>query len=279
MTRTYANCLLLISIMIGGSILIQMIWYIYSLTSNFDVGFNLFQACQALFEMFGVPFLEYILLAFVVFTILHCLWFCTIQIKKLHNLKHKINGLVKGELSMEWNKRYETNRIQVVQSEQPFAITIGLLRPKIVLSTGLWDILSDEEIESVIYHEFHHSYQLDPGKTFLMELFAKVLWFLPILKWLAQQYSIVREVLADNYAIGKSGQRMHISSALLKMINSKQKKPASFVSFADGSINYRIQNMIEPNSSNRIKWPFLNATASLSIFILLNTIFAQLLHY
>ncbi|MEK4667411.1 M56 family metallopeptidase [Niallia sp. FSL R7-0271] len=279
MTRNYAIGLLLISIMISSSILIQMIWYIYSLTSNFDVGFNLFQACQALFEMFGVPFLEYILLAFVLFTILHSLWFCTIQIKKLHNLKKKMSGLAIEELSRKWNNRYETDRIQVIQSEQPFAITIGFFKPKIVLSTGLWEILSDEEIESVIYHEFHHLNQLDPGKTYIMELFAKVLWFLPILKWLAQQFSIVREVLADNYAIEKSGQRLHISSALLKMINSTQLKSASFVSFADGSVNYRIQNMIEPNTSNRIKWPLLNAAASLSIFVLLNAIFAQLLRY
>lgn len=280
MTKNYANYLLLISLLISGSILLQMIWYIYSLTSNFDIRFNLFHACQQLFEMFGVPFLEYILLAFVTFTLLHLLWFCMIQIKKLHNLRTKITGLTCSELSREWNSRFQTNRIHVIQCEQPFAITVGFTKPQIVLTTGLWDILSDEEMESVIYHEFHHSYQFDPMKTFMMELFAKVLWFLPILRWLAQQFSIVREVLADNYAINKSGQRLHISSALLKMINSKQvQHPASFVSFADGSINYRIQNMIEPNTSNKIKWPLVNSAASLSIFTLLSLVFSKLLHY
>jgi Zn-dependent protease with chaperone function len=68
---------------------------------------------------------------------------------------------------------------------------MGFLNPKIILSTGLFNLLDKNELEAAIYHELYHKKHRAPLKIFLLSLFAS------ILKWFHQKYKIIREVLAD----------------------------------------------------------------------------------
>ncbi|MGP7817690.1 M56 family metallopeptidase [Niallia sp. 01092] len=277
MKKNYANALFITSTIISCILLMQMICYLFSIFYGFSLSFNLFQACQQLFQVIGVPFIEYVLLGLVCYTILHAGWLIakqTIQIRKMHK---KLLRFVNEEHSLELMKLLENRQksLLVIEHREPLAITMGFFKPKIILSTGLWKLLSKDEIKAVLFHEAYHQKKLDPLKSFLTHLFATVIWYIPLLKWISQQYIIIQEVMADDYAIKKSGNPIDISNALLKMIKNRQQKKQLFtyVSFAESSVNYRIKYILDPDKAYSVRLPFLSTIASLNIFVILSILF------
>jgi Zn-dependent protease with chaperone function len=54
------------------------------------------------------------------------------------------------------------DRVDVVGTGEAFAVTHGLVRPRILLSAGLVDALDAAELTSVLVHERHHLWRRDP---------------------------------------------------------------------------------------------------------------------
>ena len=79
----------------------------------------------------------------------------------------------------------------------------GLFRPKVVMSEGLLQTFSDEEIDAIIFHEEYHQKNWDPLKLFCFTLLAEGMMYIPILKGLLQRYHTYQELVADKYAMQK----------------------------------------------------------------------------
>ena len=133
-------------------------------------------------------------------------------------------------------------------------------------------------MEAVIYHELYHQYSRDPLKIFLISLISSTIWYIPILKWFHQKHKIVKELLADEYAMEKQGNPADLGSALLKMIKvgNQIKMPFSYVSFADTSVNYRIKYILDPLTEPSLKFPVKLTVMSLYIFFMLCGLFIYL---
>ena len=58
----------------------------------------------------------------------------------------------------------------------------GLFRPKVVMSEGMLQTFSDEEIDAIIFHEEYHQKNWDPLKLFCFTLLAEGMMYIPILK-------------------------------------------------------------------------------------------------
>ena len=78
------------------------------------------------------------------------------------------------------------------------AFTIGLFRPKVVMSEGLLQTFSDEEIDAIIFHEEYHQNNWDPLKLFCFTLLAEGMMYIPILKELLQRYHTYQELAEIN---------------------------------------------------------------------------------
>ncbi|WP_445487382.1 M56 family metallopeptidase [Niallia sp. 03133] len=277
MTKNYTNTLFMTSTFISSILLIQMICYLFSIFCGFTLSFNLFQVCQRFFQVIGVPYIEYMLLALVFYTILHTALLIAEQAIQKRKMHKRLLCLVNEKRSSELMQQmeYRQKHVLVIEHHDPMAITMGFFQPKIFLSTGLWDLLSKEEIKAVLFHEAYHQKKLDPLKSFLIQLFATIIWYIPLLKWISKQYIVIREVLADDYAIKKSGNPIDISNALIKMIKNRQQKkhPFTYVSFAESSVNYRIRYILNPDKPYTMRLPFLSTVASLNIFIILSILF------
>ncbi|PKG23333.1 M56 family metallopeptidase [Niallia nealsonii] len=277
MTKNYANALFMTSTTISLILLIQMVCYLFSLSYGSALNFNLFQACEKLFQVVGIPFIEYMLLGLVCYTILHACLLIAKQAIQIRKMNKKLLRFVNEEYSLELKKMLESGQkhILVIEHDEPIAITMGFFQPKIILSTGLWKLLSKEEIQAVLFHEAYHQKKLDPLKCFLTHLFSSIIWYIPLLKWISQQYIIIQEVLADDYAMSKSGNPIDISNALIKMIKNQQQKKQSltYVSFAETSVNYRIKYILDPENIYSVKLPFLSTVVSLNIFLIVSILF------
>jgi Zn-dependent protease with chaperone function len=110
--------------------------------------------------------------------------------------------------------------LDVVKSDEAFAVTYRLLRPRILLSTALVEVLDRAELTAVLLHERHHVRRRDPLRLLASRLFAGYGWFLPLLRWRAQRSALWRELAADRAATASVGVAA-VAGALLKLADRR----------------------------------------------------------
>ena len=96
-------------------------------------------------------------------------------------------------------------RVLVVPSSRPVAFCLGLLRPCIVVSDRLLELLADRELLSVIAHERHHARRRDPLRRALAQAMSDALWFIPALRRTAATQMTISELAADAEAARSAG--------------------------------------------------------------------------
>jgi Zn-dependent protease with chaperone function len=107
-------------------------------------------------------------------------------------------------------------RLDVVAGEEAFAVTYGLIRPRILVSVGLAAALNPAEVRAVLAHEREHLQARDPLRLLAGRLFAAWGCYLPAARWLAGRAALRRELAADRAASGRAGRGV-LAGALLKL--------------------------------------------------------------
>lgn len=277
MSKRQSSFIFFLSLVISGTIYIQMALYVLAMLAGWSVKFNIVEVCHSWLKAVELSSLEYGLDALVIYTLLFSIWHIGSQFFHAACLRNHFEQYKDNLLTNDMNQTYGSGRKDfiIISNPAPIAITMGFIFPKIIISTGLISLLTDEELKAVIYHETYHKDNRDPFKMFLLSLCASTIRYIPILKWFNHQYRIIQEVLADEFAIRKQETSVNIGSALLKMlkIGKQEKMPFSYASFADTSVNYRIEYMLNPLKDVQWKVPLKKAFLSLAIFILLCVFF------
>lgn len=277
MSKRQSNFMFIGSLVISGMIFLQMSIYIISLVAGLNVRFNLVAVCHSWIKAIGLSSLEYVLDAFVIYTLLFSIWKIGLHWFHAMRMKNRFEQYKENTLTIDMNQTYNNgkNEIMVISHPSAIAITMGLVRPKIVISTGLMNLLNEDELAAVMYHEIYHKESRDPLKIFLISLCSSTLWYLPILKWFNQKYRIVNELLADEFAIEKQATSVNLGSALLKMlkVGKQERMPFAYASFADTSVNYRIDYLLNPFKDIEFKLPLSVSILSLIIFSLICGLF------
>jgi len=104
--------------------------------------------------------------------------------------------------------------VLLVRSRRPHAFTIGFLRPRIVLSEAVIDLLDDDELACVIAHERHHARRRDPLRRALVKAICDGFWLLPPLRRTADAHAAISELAADAVAMRATGAQP-LASALV----------------------------------------------------------------
>jgi beta-lactamase regulating signal transducer with metallopeptidase domain len=151
-------------------------------------------------------------------------------------------------------------RIDVVATVDACAITYGLLRPRILLSTSLIAALDDAELTAVLVHERQHLRGRDPLRLFTARVLAGYGWFLPLLGWWADRLALRWELAADRAATASTGAAA-VAGALLKLTDLPV--PAT-VAAAHGDLPDRIRQLEgqPPVRRTRRAWWLAGATAA-----------------
>ncbi|KKI92451.1 hypothetical protein WQ54_08720 [Bacillus sp. SA1-12] len=254
----------------------QMGMYVVNHVFGTMINLNIFQFCISLFM--GNTFLYHsVLLAinsFIAFTIFSICKKMINQFIEIKKIKNKITLLKNEPLTLSLNHCFQRKKmdIQVITCNEPVAFTFGFASPTIVLSTELIKMLDQEELAAVVYHETAHQKSFDPIKTFILQLISEVMWYIPLTKWAYQNYKILVELVADEYAVRRMGSELGLGSALLKLIKTRiggSSAPA-LVHFTGGTVDYRIKQLIEPEPSIPVK------LQTRSIFISINMIMVMM---
>lgn len=108
--------------------------------------------------------------------------------------------------------------VDVIPSEQPRAFCYGLLKPRICISTGLVDFLTDAELKAVLWHERHHQLTHAPLRFFVADALSGILFFVPLVGEWRDWLVISTELAADRYA-ARMGGRPALASALYRLLD------------------------------------------------------------
>jgi Zn-dependent protease with chaperone function len=186
-----------------------------------------------------------------------------------HFKARKHNKLTKR---MQYIYRSWGTEIMVVQDDAFVALTIGLFRPKIIVSTMVIDSFSEQEVKAILLHERYHCLNRDGRKMFLSSLLIDAFGYLPIVKPIVRYYETWKELFADRYAIEQMGTELYLGSILLKLAKREHlERCKTAVYFANSTLHYRVMQVLEPDKAVKVPlalWkPFLKSCSILLLLI------------
>jgi beta-lactamase regulating signal transducer with metallopeptidase domain len=100
----------------------------------------------------------------------------------------------------------------VLGADEPCCFTVGLLRPAVVVSTGLLGLLGPDELGSALCHEAAHARRLGPLRQLGACVASSAVFFVPMLRDLAQAARLQEELRADREAVARYGEAALLSA-------------------------------------------------------------------
>lgn len=122
-----------------------------------------------------------------------------------------------------------SGRVDLVRCRQPEVFVHGLRRPRVLITTGGLDALTDDELAAVIQHEAHHVQRCDPVRLTFVHAMGRALFLFPLVADLGRQLATATELEADRRAIDNAG-RMQLASALTRFLGGDRLAAAPGVS-------------------------------------------------
>ena len=157
--------------------------------------------------------------------------------------------------------------VSVLASDAPLSLTLGALRPRIVVSEGLLAALEPRAVEAVLAHERAHARRRDA----LRGLLARALsWpHLPaVRRALLAELALATERACDEAAAARSGDRLLVAETILaveKGAGGRAHAGALAAAFGASAVPPRIESLLaEPAPLPRASrsWLFAGASAA-----------------
>lgn len=114
--------------------------------------------------------------------------------------------------------------VRVVRGLPNPAFTAGWFRPRVYVAAALADRLSADELQAVLAHEGAHVTRRDPLRLSLLRFLALTLFWLPVLRRLADDVADEAEIQADDRAARE--QPLALASAILSLASWRTAGPA-----------------------------------------------------
>ncbi|MEF2245736.1 M56 family metallopeptidase [Paenibacillus sp. IITD108] len=255
------NLIFIFLLVVGFIVLAQMGLYIVQQIWDIRFPVNFLQYCISAFNETTLAYniFTFIINAIIIYTFGRMLWRFVKQIyltRKwlgiFHSQKHiKLTKLLNAKYR-KWGAKFI-----VVNDEKFIAMTIGLLKPQIIVSSGVIGMFSKKEFEAILLHEQYHVQNRDPLNLFLLTLLLEGMGYIPSMKTMVRSFKTWKELLADQFAMRQMGTEYHLGNVLLKVSSvGRMQHAAAAVYFAENAINYRIMQVLEPKQTLHI--PILN---------------------
>ena len=139
-------------------------------------------------------------------------------------------------------------RVQLCAYNRPLALTCGLWRPTVILSTWMIEHLDQREREAVLAHELAHVARRDYLVIWLATVLRDAFFYLPT-SWAAyRQLQIEKEPACDDLAVTATKRPLALASALAKVwqqsVNVPSFTAAQPLTGEGESIEHRIERLL-----------------------------------
>ncbi len=180
------------------------------------------------------------------------------------------NKLPKKLLAVIEKNGLDQNSFLVSNSPDFFAVSIGIVAKKIVLSKFLISFSSTHELEAIVLHEAFHTKFYHSLLLFLTEVVAATFFFLPIFKDFQSQIKLEFEKAADTFAVKNQGTAKYVKDSLRKAIIAETDF-GMFPQFSYQVIDQRIDSLNSKKS--KINFKTTNLIHSLIVVFVFLSIF------
>jgi Zn-dependent protease with chaperone function len=105
---------------------------------------------------------------------------------------------------------------RIMDSPRPFAITVGLVCPQVVISSRLVDNLKPAELSTIVSHEQAHQHRRDGLRLFAAEVLSALHW--PTTRRLfLNSLGLAIEQACDEIAAVRSGDQLQVAETIIKI--------------------------------------------------------------
>jgi hypothetical protein len=144
--------------------------------------------------------------------------------------------------------------VSLIDDADPQAFCAGYVRPRVYISRGALELLSEAELGAVLSHEQRHRSSRDPLRFACGRLLSQALFFLPALRPLTDRYEEIAEQNADQAAVRASaGEPGPLAAALLAF-------DAATPAGAAGISNERVDSLLGQAPRWRLPSPLIAAS-------------------
>ncbi len=189
-------------------------------------------------------------MAIAVAMLLKILWSYSLLIRLRGRLTGSPRHLLEktGRMAVELGIGREVKLFESCEVSMP--MTIGAIKPIIILPVGLSDNLSEAEFTSVIAHELAHIRRWDYLTNFVQRLIEAVLWVNPVVWLIGRQMMVERELACDDWAVKTCGSRRYASclTRLVEILSEGRRfAAASGILFGKHVITRRVEMILNRN--------------------------------
>ncbi len=147
--------------------------------------------------------------------------------------------------------------VRLVRCDRPLALTWGLRRPTVLLSSWIVEHLDSRELESVLAHELGHAARHDYAVIWLATVLRDAFFYLPTSQAAYRHLQLEKELACDDLAVTVTHRPLALASALAKvwqhLLSGPSVQPA--LPFADAGpwLESRIERLAGPPGPERTR--------------------------
>jgi beta-lactamase regulating signal transducer with metallopeptidase domain len=150
-------------------------------------------------------------------------------------------------------------------------LTMGFLRPVILIPASLLSNLPPDQIEAILLHELAHIRRADYIVNLLLSIVEILFFYHPAYWWIARQVKLEREHCCDDQVLKKSGDQIAYAQALIavqRLSITHQNHLVMNFSGNKSQFTYRIQRLFGQSHKTKMA-PGLSGLGILSFCLLL----------
>lgn len=175
------------------------------------------------------------------------------------------------------SRPHDTLSFRVVDWNMPMALSAGIRRIRVFISSQLIENLSPTQLKVVIAHEEAHLRRKDPLRHFVAHVFsfAHIPW---LRKALLTDFDLATEQTCDEVAATQVGERLMVADTILAVerLFMIQRAPSMMTSISGSNITARVESLLaQPPACKAISKSymyFLTIAASVVVFTIVDDI-------
>src|SRR5260370_12290103 len=162
--------------------------------------------------------------------------------------------------------RTRTRKVKCIEGSSRHAFCAGVLHHTVFMTPELIDRLDASQLDAVLLHERYHAERREPLRRAVVKAASEVFFFVPLLRWWAEQRLEESELAADRAAIGELG-RHTVARALW---HAAAREPQGLPAFG-GAIEARVAQILGERAGSRPPSPSLWLTSAAGLIVVLST--------
>lgn len=108
-----------------------------------------------------------------------------------------------------------------VNMEIPTVYTVGVLKPSLVVSSNLAEMLDEEELRGVLAHELAHLIRRDSWLGWIMLILRAIMFYNPVALLAFRQITQDNEQACDDIAVSTTGKPLAFAAGLIKVFRAE----------------------------------------------------------